>query len=965
MNMTRKELPGQRRENFKMKAARFTRQALQAAGNAALIVAPLKAALPFQNYSSDSDGHQKNTQTIRAQRIAKAGHRNQTSEYSYKKVNSDSLQSRDKKTSIHNIPPSEGHQATLTHGGQILTNQTSTLPNSIISLPQGVQLIGPTDQAITRAQLRQTEEEKRSTFEAEINSIRLLDRMAQMIGLDTAPVTESLLSMAQMKGENVHFLADAKTYLTETLQAEGPRAIAILPPVQLIEMANQLKWNNWGEVIPELQGVSQRAITQARKMGEQFSQLMDSADTTLDDIKDFVEAMGDVFQKHPGLLLGTIFYGSGLYLGIHGAITKNKREALTGSLLFTLACAFNQNIATPLPPNTPGDVLATEPAISEAPGTAVPDLLIPTVPSTPTSADTTGFVDVSTQAGGDVIIDAGISGIGNAYTYSENGQTMIAPTGIELGVEDNAIFTQESATLRSTIRSTGVEPGEIKVFTNGGKGDNNRHTVVAFTEDGKSIIYAQVHQNGEIKYAVYPSSNEFAPEAGVSPDETIRYGGLDLPGDATKETTVIRWIGEQKVLEATTSIGERFVFNHYDGTWISIDRPSTSMSVEGANLIAQTFNLVGVTIPTEQLLEQGTLISKVQDMSGVVHTIAFIHIDPNPEKEGEAMEGNYPFLIKEGNNWRPATLDDISKIFGISSGSLLNLNKDYKEVTFQNFSSGTAFIDWQINQPENGPINFSDSDYNIKTAHSNGINVTGTLIWGQNAPDWVSQENDPNTIMRDYISQTMNHYVGEVDSWIVVNEAGHTGNNGKSDIFFEKLGMQGVRDAFELARGIDPSATLIYNDYVNFDGVGKDDRLPIMKDIITQLKQDGNIDEIGLQVVGRMDSFDTVKLTNTLNELKKFGLPIRITEFSILIEGENSPGNLIRQAQVGAEVMNILKECGCISEVTAWGLEDRLTNIMYSDNANAGFFIEDRKSGNIIPKPIVFEMMKALIKEEP
>ena len=87
-------------------------------------------------------------------------------------------------------------------------------------------------------------------------------------------------------------------------------------------------------------------------------------------------------------------------------------------------------------------------------------------------------------------------------------------------------------------------------------------------------------------------------------------------------------------------------------------------------------------------------------------------------------------------------------------------------------------------------------------------------------------------------------------------------------------------------------------------------------------------------------------------------------EFSIIIEGENTPENLEKQAKVGAEVISILRECECVTEVIAFGLEDRLTNEIYKmDNANAGFWMK-AENGKYIPKPIVYAILAELAADE-
>ena len=328
-------------------------------------------------------------------------------------------------------------------------------------------------------------------------------------------------------------------------------------------------------------------------------------------------------------------------------------------------------------------------------------------------------------------------------------------------------------------------------------------------------------------------------------------------------------------------------------------------------------------------------------------------------------ETGVPFFISKndenGNHaWQSATLDNVAQERGMRFGALLNLNRDFHSITVDNFGTGNAYIDWNLVQAQKGVWDFSDPGYNIETAHENGLSVMANLIWGKNIADWARQDPDLHAVMVDYITQVMTYYKGEVSSWNVFNEA----NRDANDIFWNKLGLEGVRDAYSTARAVDPSARLLYNDFVDLEGYVGVHNPPIIDTVVSQLQQDGNIDGIALQVTGRTNRLDLDKLRTALQDLKKYNLPIIVPEFSILIEGENTPDNLREQARVGAEVISALRECDCVVEVIAFGLEDRLTNEIYKlDNANAGFWLKT-ETGSYIPKPIVYEMLAALASDD-
>jgi endo-1,4-beta-xylanase len=327
-------------------------------------------------------------------------------------------------------------------------------------------------------------------------------------------------------------------------------------------------------------------------------------------------------------------------------------------------------------------------------------------------------------------------------------------------------------------------------------------------------------------------------------------------------------------------------------------------------------------------------------------------------------ETGVPLLMAEqGENgewkWKTATLDNMAQQSGWYFGAFLNLNEDFRSITIDNFGMGNAFIDWNYVQPQKGEWDFSDPDYNINTASQSGMLILANLIWGNNIAEWAKQDPDLRAVMVDYITQVMTHYKGRVKIWNVYNEAQL---HGTDDDFWNELdGIEAVRDAYRTARAVDPRATLLYNDYVDLDGTRSRDRLPTFEEVVSQIKQDGNLDAIGLQIVGRPEGSELDKLRKILDALSKYDLPIYITEFSI-INGENTPDNLERQAKVAVNVISVLKDYDNVAGIVAFPLEDRISNLIYLPNSNSGLWLKT-ESGGYIPKPIVYAMMRVLIEE--
>lgn len=96
-----------------------------------------------------------------------------------------------------------------------------------------------------------------------------------------------------------------------------------------------------------------------------------------------------------------------------------------------------------------------------------------------------------------------------------------------------------------------------------------------------------------------------------------------------------------------------------------------------------------------------------------------------------------------------------------------------------------------------------------------------TLIWYSQAPCWFFVDDEKNQVstevliqrMQDHISAVVGLYKGRVHSWDVVNEAIEDDASYRKSKFYEILGEDFVKLAFQFAHEADPDAKLFYNDY--------------------------------------------------------------------------------------------------------------------------------------------------------
>ncbi|MBC6938259.1 MAG: hypothetical protein DWB42_20855 [Chloroflexi bacterium] len=316
--------------------------------------------------------------------------------------------------------------------------------------------------------------------------------------------------------------------------------------------------------------------------------------------------------------------------------------------------------------------------------------------------------------------------------------------------------------------------------------------------------------------------------------------------------------------------------------------------------------------------------------------------------------------------WRPTTLKDTEKATGIEQGILLNLSPKAQPITAVQFKFGVSYIGWPYTEALQNQFTFGDSDYDYDFAKQHNMEVGGhMLIWGFDTPDWVRQKSNSPDILRqimiNHIDQIVGQYKGRTNYWVVVNEAGaKSQSSGYSDVFLNSLGEQYIFDAFQEVREKDPSAKLVYGDYLNYFNKDESRKIFII-DLVLKLKQRGLIDALGLQIYGRMDNKDLLeKLKIDLHDLRQLGIPIYINEFSVVMLRESSQESMLTQAEVTKKIIITLKESGIVTKIVHWGLSDDLTNKISGNQANAGLFMLNGSTNQLVPKPNFFAILSTL-----
>src|SRR5690606_13602735 len=125
-------------------------------------------------------------------------------------------------------------------------------------------------------------------------------------------------------------------------------------------------------------------------------------------------------------------------------------------------------------------------------------------------------------------------------------------------------------------------------------------------------------------------------------------------------------------------------------------------------------------------------------------------------------------------------------------------------------------------QPMEGEFQFDLADRFVQFGESNSMTIHGhTLIWHSQAPSWFFQDGSGKEVsrevliqrMKDHIFTVVGRYKGKIKTWDVVNEAILDDGSFRKSKFYEIIGEDFIKLAFQFAHEADPNAELYYNDY--------------------------------------------------------------------------------------------------------------------------------------------------------
>ncbi len=229
------------------------------------------------------------------------------------------------------------------------------------------------------------------------------------------------------------------------------------------------------------------------------------------------------------------------------------------------------------------------------------------------------------------------------------------------------------------------------------------------------------------------------------------------------------------------------------------------------------------------------------------------------------------------------TAMNTSQITGRDSLAINLIKKHFNSIVAENIMKS------EVIQPVEGEFDFALSDQFVKFGQDNKMFIVGhTLIWHSQVPKWFFVDENGKDVspevlkerMRKHIQTVVSRYKGRVHGWDVVNEAIEDDGSWRKSKFYQILGEDFIRLAFEYAREADPQAEFYYNDYNMAIQKKRDAVIAMVKNLNAQGVK---IDGIGMQGHLMMDFPSVEEFEKSIIAFSSTGVKVMITELDLSI----------------------------------------------------------------------------------
>lgn len=221
----------------------------------------------------------------------------------------------------------------------------------------------------------------------------------------------------------------------------------------------------------------------------------------------------------------------------------------------------------------------------------------------------------------------------------------------------------------------------------------------------------------------------------------------------------------------------------------------------------------------------------------------------------------------------------------------------FKDVFLSHFNAGVieSAFKWHDMERERGHVDYSVVDTMLAWAGKQEIPLRGHCIfWGvpNRVQSWLKAlpDDEFRLAMQGRARSIGARYRDRFAEYDLNNEMIH------ANYYEERMGPEFIKQMALWVKEGDPNAKLFVNDYDVLTGKR-------LADFVTHIRRllDMGVPIAGIGVQGHLhgDTFDPVALQNALDELAKFKLPIRVTEFNF--PGQRSKYYNDRKSQLTPE----------------------------------------------------------------